>query len=325
MELRHALYELSAQHQLDAAQSRKLHQLANLDGEPPRLNILLPRGLAILAAVLCGLGLIFWVAANWETFGRFGRFALLQGAFLAACIGALYRPAARTPLALLALLTIGGLFAYFGQTYQTGADPWQLFALWSALGLPLCLAVRSDLLWAPWALVTQSAISLWIHAHTGHAWRLDERDLAAHLIGWSAALLVTLALSPVLDRFTGAKLWAMRTSLTFAIIVIGATALMALFQREIAPHYWIGLCLLTVFALAFATRRMFDVFVLSAIGVALNGLVIGGIAHGLFSGKNDDAVGSLFLIGIIGTVLLSGTVNLILRLSRQLNEPGAAA
>lgn len=325
MELRHALYELSAQHDLDAAQSRKLHQLAELDGEPPRLNLLLTRGLAVLAAALCGLGLIFWVAANWETFGRFGRFALLQGAFLVACVGALCRPAARTPLALLALLSIGGLFAYFGQTYQTGADPWQLFALWSALGLPLCLAVRSDLLWAPWALVTQSAISLWIHAHTGHAWRLDEGDLAAHLIGWSAALLVTLALSPVFTRVTGARLWAMRTSLTFATIVIGITALMALFQPEVAPHYWIGLCLLTAFALAFATRRMFDVFVLSAIGMALNGLVIGGIAHVLFKDKSGDAVGSLFLIGIVGTVLLSATVNLILRLSRQVDEAGAPA
>ncbi len=83
--------------------------------------------------------------------------------------------------------------------------------------------------------------------------------------------------------------------------------------------------LLTAFALAFGTRRMFDVFVLSAIGVALNGLIIGGIAHGLFSGKSDDTVGSLFLIGIIGTVLLSGTVNLILHRTRQLENPGASA
>jgi uncharacterized membrane protein len=325
MDLRHALYELSAQHRLDAAQSNKLHQLAELDAEPPRLNVLLPRGLAILAAVLCGLGLIFWVAANWEKFGRFGRFALLQGAFLAACLGALYRPAARTPLALLAFLAIGGLFAYFGQTYQTGADTWQLFALWAALGLPLCLAVRNDLLWAPWALVTQSAISLWIHAHTGHAWRLDERDLSAHLIGWSAALLVTLALSPVLERFTGAKLWAMRASLTFAIIVIGITAMMALFQREIAPHYYIGLCLLSAFALAFATKRLFDVFVLSVIGIALNGLIVGGVAHALFADKKEDAVGALFLMGIFGTILLSATVNLILRRTRQIESQGASA
>ena len=82
-------------------------------------------------------------------------------------VGAAWRPAARAPLALLALLGIGGLFAYFGQTYQTGADPWQLFAWWAALALPLCLGVRSDVLWAPWAAVAVGAISLWVHAHTG--------------------------------------------------------------------------------------------------------------------------------------------------------------
>ena len=41
------------------------------------------------------------------------------------------------PMGLLAMLGMGALFAYFGQTYQTGADPWQLFALWAALSLPL--------------------------------------------------------------------------------------------------------------------------------------------------------------------------------------------
>ena len=76
-----------------------------------------------------------------------------------ALAGALWRPALRAPLALLAFLGTGGLFAYFGQTYQTGADAWQLFALWGALALPLCLGARSDALWAPWALVVMTAIS----------------------------------------------------------------------------------------------------------------------------------------------------------------------
>jgi hypothetical protein len=173
-------------HRLDADATRRLHELAGLDGEPPALAGLLPRGIAVLAAALGGLGLIFWIAANWETLGRFGRFALLQGVFLAACAGALWRPAARQPLLLLALLAIGGLFAYFGQTCQTGADPWQLFALWAGLALPLAVAVRSDVLWAPWALVAMSAVSQWVHAHTGHRWRAEPHDLQAHAIGWAA-------------------------------------------------------------------------------------------------------------------------------------------
>jgi uncharacterized membrane protein len=165
MDLRQALFEIAAEHRLDAAGVRRLDGLAGLEREPGTLTAGLARGVAVLAAALGGLGIVFWVAANWQTLGRFGRFALLEGFILAMCAGALWRPAARAPLGLLALLAIGGLFAYFGQTYQTGADPWQLFALWAVLALPLCFGTRSDVLWAPWALVASVAIALWVHSH----------------------------------------------------------------------------------------------------------------------------------------------------------------
>ena len=227
MELRPAVYELSDRHGLDAAQRRALTRLAGLHDEPAALAHWLPRGTAILGAALVGLGLVFWVAANWESLGRFGRFALLQSVVLVMCAGALWRPAARAPLGLLALLGIGGLFAYFGQTYQTGADPWQLFALWAALSLPLAWAVRSDALWTPWATVMMSGISLWVHAHTGHLWRVEPQDLQVHLIGGAAALAVVAALSDVGRPFTGAGPWALRTALTLWVISVTVAAIAA--------------------------------------------------------------------------------------------------
>src|SRR5574341_288562 len=102
MDLRLALHELAARHRLDAAANRELHRLAGLDDPPAALQRWLPRGVAVLAAALIGLGLILWIAANWETLGRFGRFALLQGFVLVMCAGALWKPAARAPLGLLA-------------------------------------------------------------------------------------------------------------------------------------------------------------------------------------------------------------------------------
>ncbi|MBK7007009.1 MAG: DUF2157 domain-containing protein [Burkholderiales bacterium] len=146
-----------------------------------------------------------WIAANWETLGRFGRFGLLQALVLAAGVGAAMRPAARAPLGLLALLGIGALFAYFGQTYQTGADAWQLFALWAALALPLCLGARSDVLWAPWALVAMTAIALWTHTHSGHRWSVEPHQLPVHLLAWAAALLMVGVVCPALQRFSGAS------------------------------------------------------------------------------------------------------------------------
>lgn len=321
MDFRLALYELAAQHRLDAQATQKLQQLAALNREPASLAYWLPRGIAVLGAAIGGLGIIFWIAANWDTLGRFWRFALLQSFFVVMCLGALWRPAARTPLGLLALLAIGGLFAYFGQTYQTGADPWQLFAIWAVLALPLCLGVRSDVLWTPWALVVMAAISLWIVAHTGHRWRVEASDFSIHMIGWGAALLLTFALSAALQKFTGAGPWALRTALTLTTLMIMATALGGLFQQEIAAHYWLGLVVLILAAGALASPGLFEVYGLSVASLALNTLIVSGLGHAWLTGSDGDAIGALLLLGLVAAALLAATVSSIMRLSRHYQAP----
>ena len=316
MDLRLALFELIARHGLDASAARRLQRVAGLHDEPASMARVLPRGIAVLGAALCGLGLILWIAANWETLGRFGRFALLQGFVLAMCLGALSRPAARAPLGLLALLGIGGLFAYFGQTYQTGADPWQLFALWAALALPLCLGVRSDVLWAPWALVAVTAISLWTHAHVGQRWwRVERDDFGAYTLAWGVALVLVAALSRPAQRFTGAGLWALRTAATLAVVMISFSALGALFGRDIAPQYAAAIAVLAVAAVGLASRAAFDVYALSAVALGLDTLLVCGLARWLFDAQNRDHIGSLLIIGAVAAALLAVSVSAILRLT----------
>lgn len=324
MDLRLTLYQLAARHRLDARQSANLQQLAGLYREPAALAWWLPRGLAIVAAALFGMGVIFWIAANWDTFGRVGRFALLQGFVVIMCLGALARPAARAPLGLLALLATGALFAYFGQTYQTGADPWQLFALWAALALPLCLGARSDVLWLPWALVAATAIALWVHAHAGHRWGIDTRHLSVHAIGWSAALALIVALGPIGRPLTGAGVWSLRASIVVSVIAISTTALAGLFFRQqVAPHYWLGLAMLLLAAAALSLPRLYDIFVLSAVGLALDTLLLCGLGR-LLSELDDNGLFWL-LLGLAAAGLLALTVSLILRLARRQAQAGATA
>jgi uncharacterized membrane protein len=318
MDLRLALFELAAEHRLDEHGLSRLEQLGGLRSEPASLARVLPLGAAVLAAALGGLGIVFWVAANWDTLGRFGRFALLEGLVLLMCAGALWRPAARVPLALLALLAIGGLFAYFGQTYQTGADPWQLFALWAALALPLCLGVRSDVLWAPWALVAMTGVSLWVQAHTGHRWRVQPDDLQAYLMGWGATLAVVGSLSAPLRPSTGAGVWALRTALTLAVVMVTATALGGLFGRDVLIQYGLGLLVLALGAAALSQAAWFDVFGLSAAALGLNTLVVAGLARVLFDNHSGgDPIGRLLLMGLVAAGLLAASVAGVLRLSRR--------
>lgn len=324
MDLRLALHELAAQHQLTAEATARLAALGDSNAEPSQLGRRVPFGVAILGAALGGLGIIFWVAANWDLLSRGGRFALLQAVIAVMCAGALLRPAARVPLSVLALLGIGGLFAYFGQTYQTGADPWQLFALWAALSLPLCLGVRHDALWAPWALVAMSAISLWIHAYSGHSWRVDASDLAVHLAGWSMALLLTVAASPAFGRYTGAGLTTLRISLILASIIVTITAAIGLFGTHVAPQYALGLLMLGAAAMFFSQPRFLDIFALSAVGLGLNILLVCGAARWLFNDNTRMNVLPLLLIGLIAAGLLASTVTLIMKLAR-LQAEGAQA
>jgi hypothetical protein len=109
MTARIALDNLVARRGLGKATAAALWRIADFDSEPQRLLVWFKRGLAILGAGLAGLGVIFWIAANWRSLGTFQQFALLQALVLVLCAAAL--PRAGTPLSLLALLATGGLFA----------------------------------------------------------------------------------------------------------------------------------------------------------------------------------------------------------------------
>ena len=316
MDLRLAVYQLAASNQLDAAQTRQLQDLAGFQREPRSLAYWLPRGVAVLAAALLGMGLIFWVAANWEDLGRTGRFALIQAVFVLACLGALVFSAARAPLLLIAMLAIGGLFAYFGQTYQTGADPWQLFAVWAVLALPLCLVARSDVLWTPWMMVLATGITLWMQAHARHSWLIRADDIDILLTGWVALLAACALVSPLLARWTGTGPWPLRLGLVLAVIMIAGSGLSALFGSDIASPYWAALGVLVLAAGLLLTRQVFDVFGLSAVALGIDILLVCGLASRLFDNGND-AVGAMLLLGLSAAILLALTVQGILWRTRR--------
>jgi uncharacterized membrane protein len=319
MDVRFALNELALKHKLSPEARARLDALAPSDTEPQDLNRIVPFGLAVVGALLGGLGIIFWIAANWEYLTKFERFAMLQALIVVMCTGAALRPTARLPLSILALLATGGLFAYFGQTYQTGADAWQLFALWAALTLPLCLGVRHDALWTAWVVVAMSAISLALESLSGRV-----QNLPVILTGWGLALLMTYALSALWRKHTGAGLWSLRTALALTAMLMTACALQALFAPSVAPAYVLGMAILGAAAFAFCNARHHDTFALSVIGLALNVLLVAGLTRLLFEGQRGETLLPLLVLGLTAAGLLAATVNLILRLSRQ-HESGDAA
>ncbi len=321
--LHEQLYQYTSQGGLDASSARRLWQLSGQEQSPSQLWRLLRLGAVVLAGGLTGFGVMLWVAANWDTFTRFERFALLQGWVVLAVLGAWFSqvppviglegPPARTDirpaLSLLAFLALGGLLAYFGQTYQTGADAWTLFALWAALSLPLLAAVSSDLLWAPWQIVTSLAISLWSYTYGGHDWSVGPGTLPVHAIALGLSLLLIAALA--LHGRRSGQWWAWRLSVLTANTLALTLGVTSLFRSSIAPQY--GL-VVGLFALALALgwwRR--QVFVMSVAALGLNVLLIGGWVHG----QSLRSFEELFLVAGLAALLLAGSVQLIMRRTRR--------
>ncbi|RTL44444.1 MAG: DUF2157 domain-containing protein [Burkholderiales bacterium] len=302
---------------LSRVQRRELLAMGGVGVAPAPLVARLPQALLGLAGFLAGLGLTFAVAANWGAMSRLLQFAVLQAAVALGAIGVIAWPRGRLPLGLWCLLSTGGLLAYFGQTYQTGADAWQLFALWSALVLPLALGVRSDALWSAWVLVTMTAVALWMSTLTAHRWDADA-DVIVHLPGWGLALTLVLALGSPWGRRAGADLWSSRTAAFLALFMVTATAVIALFGHEPALMVALALLVLGLMAGSAARPSSFDVFTLSGAALAIDVLLMGVWMRAMFGNgrSRGDEIGLLLLTGLVAAALLALTVTFVLNRQR---------
>jgi uncharacterized membrane protein len=117
--------------------------------EPYEWRRFLSRSLALLGTCLLLSGAICFIAYNWSRIGRFGKFALIEVAIAGATVFAWRKlPKLSGQVALFAAaVLVGPLLALYGQTYQTGADPYGLFLTWSLLILPWTLFARFSPLW----------------------------------------------------------------------------------------------------------------------------------------------------------------------------------
>ena len=173
-----------------------------------------------LGALLVLSGVISFFAFNWAALHRFGKFALLMAAIAAAAIAAwrLGERAAGQFALLFAAVLVGPLLAVYGQAYQTGADPYELFLGWGALILPWVILARFAPLWLFQLLLANTAVLLFwdqvldpadrfslqasLAGLNGLAWIATE--LLAHrqvpwLQGrWLPRILAVMALTPLM-------------------------------------------------------------------------------------------------------------------------------
>lgn len=167
-------------------------QMADLEAQqalipgPLQWRTLLERVTVTTGALLFAIGVIFFFAWNWAEMHRFAKFALGLGAltgFALLAVFALPGTVLYRAALLACCLITGAVLALIGQTYQTGADAWQLFAIWALLMLPWACPSGSAACWGlAWAVGNFAGVLFFVQNH----WQ----GLFAGLHGYQALMLL---------------------------------------------------------------------------------------------------------------------------------------
>ena len=159
---------------------------------PRYLNLLF----LLLSAGFLTSGIVTLIAANLDYFSDLAKIYGLQAVLLLSIALGFYfflresRKLEKDKLKLLSVtfffitsVLIGAVFALVGQTYQTGANAWELFAIWSVCQLPLLLLlpnVASALL-----LVATTNIALFLFNNNNY-----ENDVALSAVSLNFIFLL---------------------------------------------------------------------------------------------------------------------------------------
>lgn len=113
-------------------------------------RVFLERLFLISGATLVMVGIMAFFAFNWAELPYLVKLAFPQVGMLIAiamvAVRGLDQSLSRV-LLVIAAVCVGLTFAMFGQTYQTGADPYELFVGWAVLILAWAIIGRSPGLW----------------------------------------------------------------------------------------------------------------------------------------------------------------------------------
>lgn len=225
------------------------------------------RFLLFFGALAIVFSLLFFMTYNWTEIGRFAKFALIEIAIVTA-ITVYWRFHSHQFIGKIALLSasilLGILLAYYSQTYQTGADPWQLFFYWSLLILPWTLIARFSVLWLVWLTLINISITLYNQAFPALHWFLLDATTATlwqHFIFNSLALILWQLIAA--KRAWLSKPWAIRLVAIGSGVPITWLAILAILNEGDVVNVFIWLAAMLLLFYYYRNVKV-DLFMLAS-------------------------------------------------------------
>lgn len=261
-------------------------------------RIFIDRLLLWIGSAALAFSLLFFIAFNWGEIGRFGKFALIQFCIVGA-IACYWKTGSETMVGQMSLLVgsifLGVLLAFYGQTYQTGADPWQLFFIWSLLLIPWAVMSQFAVIWALWLFLLNLSLVLYHQVAQNLIWFVFDSDMA---LLWALFIFNSLALAVwefLSRRLNGlSSRWVTRLLATSAGTSITWLAILFIID-EIGSNASSFLMWMVWLAIMFFVyyRHIKDLFMLAGLCLASIIVVIMFLAQNLL--QYDSAGGFLFI------------------------------
>ncbi len=229
--------------------------------------------LLLMGAALALAGIIFFFAYNWAAMGRFIKFAVLEAVLVATVVIAWQRglQTLSGKVALLAAaVLLGPLLAVYGQTYQTGADPYQLFTGWAALIAGwVCISAFAPLWLLLLVLLNTALILFWGQVLEPGRWSDAGLYEALFLLNGMALAAWELFAARGVRWLTGR--WIPQIIACAALLALLIPTMMLIFESgyraEHAPYLVFAPLLYLVsvaFALWYFRCKSHDLFILAA-------------------------------------------------------------
>ncbi len=161
--IRNQILNWQAQGLIERKNISKALETTGANNSPNQWFHFISHSLIWLSVLSIASGVIFFFAYNWDNITATTKFVMLQVLILISLLA--YTQTKRysntnTAILFFIAVLLGSLFALFGQTYQTGKDPWQLFMLWTIFVTPIAFTSRSSSLWTFWMALAFLTLNL---------------------------------------------------------------------------------------------------------------------------------------------------------------------